>query len=60
MKIAGNEVHEITRDTAYVGCTKVTRAETLALLAEMDKEPEKKFFEIESTESISNLSLIHI
>lgn len=26
MKIAGNEVKGVTRDTAQVGCTKVTRA----------------------------------
>jgi hypothetical protein len=44
MKIAGNEVKEITRDTAQVGCTKVTRAEAEALLAEMNNVPIPKSF----------------
>lgn len=44
--IGGNNVTEITRDTAQVGCTRVTRAEAEALLAEMNKVPETKDFEI--------------
>src|SRR6267154_2518302 len=42
--IAGTTVTEITRDTAQVGCTKVTRAEAEALLAEMNKIPVIKGF----------------
>jgi len=41
--IAGTTVTEITRETAQVGCTKVTRAEAEALLAEMNKIPEDNF-----------------
>lgn len=46
LRIAGTPVTEITRDTAQVGCTKVTRAEAEALLKEMDKVPQHRDFEI--------------
>jgi hypothetical protein len=39
MKIAGYDVELITRETAKVGCTIVTRAEAEALLEEMNKIP---------------------
>jgi hypothetical protein len=44
MEIAGHAVEVITRDSARVGCTKVTRAEAEALLAEMNKIPVSKPF----------------
>lgn len=43
MYIAGHEVELITRDSAKVGCTNVTRSEAEALLAEMNKIPEENF-----------------
>jgi hypothetical protein len=46
MEIGGYQVEVITRDSAKVGCTKVTRAEALALLAEMNSIPEAEEFQI--------------
>jgi hypothetical protein len=46
LQIAGNPLTEVTRETAKIGCTKVTRAEAVALLAEMDKAPARDDFDI--------------
>lgn len=64
MRIANNEVTDITRETAQVGCTKVTRQEAEMLLQEMDKKvPEQKNFEIQAEETVSgdylNFSIKH-
>jgi hypothetical protein len=58
MKIAGNEVKEITRDTAQVGCTKVTRAEAEALLAEMNSVPIIRSFLIPGPEYSEHIAFV--
>ncbi len=47
LRIAGNQVTDVTRDSAQVGCTKVTRAEAEALLAKMNDAANKLDFHIE-------------
>ena len=46
-KIAEHRVTGVTRDTAQVGCTKVTRADVEKLLKNMDAASVKKNFEIQ-------------
>jgi len=58
IQVAGNEVTDVTRDTAQVGCTKVTRAEVEAVLKAMDRAPEIKDFEINLADAHGNGYLV--
>jgi len=56
MKISGNEVNEITHDEAKVGCTRVTRLDVEALLAEMNKVPIKEVFDFKITSQNNSIT----
>lgn len=60
MRIANNEVTNITRETAQVGCTKVTRQEVEVLLQEMNKIPETKDFEVLDSRTIHSTGFVCI
>lgn len=47
MKVGNYEVKNVTRESAEVGCTKVTKAEVEAVLKAMNEKPLLRDFEIE-------------